>query len=92
MLTRILTDNPAKAFTKNFDVKFVATVKELLRDGKDTSVQQILRETLDYIEFDKAPSNDSLGPLMDMWRKEKGKRNALRPSVSRLTLQSCSTH
>ena len=85
MLTRILTDNPAQAFTQNFDTKFVATVKELLRDGKDTSVQQILRETLDYIEFDKAPSNDTLGPLMEMWKKEKGKRNALRPSVSEHT-------
>ncbi|KAJ9616438.1 hypothetical protein H2200_000156 [Cladophialophora chaetospira] len=81
MLTRILTDNPAHAFTQNFDAKFVSTVKELLRDGKDTSVQQILRETLDYMEFEKAPGNDSLGPLMEMWRKEKGKRNALRPTA-----------
>ncbi|KIW70254.1 hypothetical protein, variant [Phialophora macrospora] len=80
MLTRILTDNPARAFTQNFDAKFVSTVKELLREGKDTSVQQILRETLDYIEFDKAPSNDTLTPLIEMWKKEKGKRNALRPS------------
>ncbi|KIY02435.1 uncharacterized protein Z520_02574 [Fonsecaea multimorphosa CBS 102226] len=79
MLTRILTDNPAQAFTQNFDHKFVATVKELLREGKDTSVQQILRETLDYFEFEKAPTNDSLGPLMEMWKKEKGKKNALRP-------------
>ncbi|KIW88144.1 uncharacterized protein Z519_11255 [Cladophialophora bantiana CBS 173.52] len=85
MLTRILTDNPAHAFTQNFDHKFVATVKELLREGKDTSVQQILRETLDYFEFEKAPGNDSLGPLMEMWKKEKGKRNALRPPVSRDT-------
>ncbi|ETI19854.1 hypothetical protein G647_08868 [Cladophialophora carrionii CBS 160.54] len=80
MLLRILTDNPAHAFTQNFDAKFVSTVKELLREGKDTSVQQILRETLDYMEFDKAPGNDSLGPLMEMWKKEKGKRNALRPT------------
>lgn len=87
MLMRILTDNPAQAFTRNFDPKFVSTVKELLRDGKDTSVQQILRETLDYMEFEKAPSNDSLGTLMEMWRKEKGKRNALRPTVSGQTLQ-----
>lgn len=81
MLTRILTDNPAHAFTQNFDAKFVSTVKELLREGKDTSVQQILRETLDYFEFEKAPSNPSLGPLTEMWKKEKGKRNALHPSV-----------
>ena len=78
---RILTDNPAQAYTKNFDIKFVSTIKELLRDGKDTSVQQILRETLDYIEFEKAPNNDTLGPLIEMWKREKGKRNALRPTV-----------
>ena len=83
MLARILTDNPAQAFTQNFDAKFVSTVKELLREGKDTSVQQILRETLDYMEFDKAPGNDTLGPRMEMWKKEKGKRNALRPTVWR---------
>ncbi|OAL39071.1 hypothetical protein AYO20_01822 [Fonsecaea nubica] len=84
MLSRILTDNPARAFTQNFDHKFVATVKELLREGKDTSVQQILRETLDYFEVEKAPGNDSLGPLMEMWRKEKGKRNALRPPQAQI--------
>jgi GAT domain len=72
MLARILTDNPGQPFTQNFDDKFVATVKKLLREGKDNSVQQILRETLDYFEVEKAPSNDSLGPLIQMWRKEKG--------------------
>ena len=72
MLTRILTDNPARAFTRNFDEKFVSTVKALLREGKDTSVQQILRETLDYFEAEKAQENDTLQPLVEMWRKEKG--------------------
>lgn len=73
MLTRILTDNPAKSFTKNIDSKFVATVKELLRDGRDMSVQQILRETLDYFEAEKLPQNETLAPLMEMWKKEKSK-------------------
>ncbi|EXJ92597.1 hypothetical protein A1O3_01149 [Capronia epimyces CBS 606.96] len=81
MLLRILTDNPGQGFTQNFDSKFVSTVKELLRDGKDASVQQILRETLDYFEVEKAPGNDTLGPLVEMWRKEKGKRSTLRQSV-----------
>lgn len=71
MLTRILTDNPGRIFTQNFDKEFIATVKKLLRDGKDSSVQQILRETLDYFEV-KSNENDSLMPLIEMWRKEKG--------------------
>lgn len=91
MLTRILTDNPAHAFTQNFDAKFVSTVKELLRDGKDTSVQQILRETLDYFEVEKLPGNDTLNPLIEMWRKEKGKRNTLRYSVGWSSLEAVST-
>lgn len=74
MLTRILTDNPAKAFTQNFDAKFVSTTKELLRDGKDMSVQQILRETLDYFEMEKLKENESLGPIVEMWKKEKTKK------------------
>lgn len=81
MLTRILTDNPAHIFTQNFDAKFVATVKELLREGRDTNVQQIMRETLDYFEAEKLPGNDTLNPIIEMWRKEKGKRNTLRHSV-----------
>ena len=73
MLTRILNDNPAESFTRNFDSKFILTVKELLRDGRDMSVQQILRETLDYFESEKLSGNDSLGPLIEMWKKEKAK-------------------
>lgn len=71
MLTRILTDNPAQNFTKNFDGKFVTTVRDLLRDGRDMSVQQILRETLDYFETQKLAENETLGPLVEMWKKEK---------------------
>ncbi|KAL8733110.1 MAG: hypothetical protein Q9166_002302 [cf. Caloplaca sp. 2 TL-2023] len=72
MLVRILADNPGKSFTRNLDSKFVATVKELLRDGRDMSVQQILRETLDSFETNKV-DDETLGPLRDMWKKEKPK-------------------
>lgn len=72
MLVRILADNPGKSFTKNLDVKFVITVKELLRDGQDMSVQQILRETLESFETQKA-DNETLAPLREMWKKEKAK-------------------
>lgn len=74
MLVRILADNPGKTFTRNLDQKFVSTVKELLRDGKDMSVQQILRETLDNFETNKA-NNETLAGLRDMWIKEKAKIN-----------------
>lgn len=72
MLVRILADNPGKSFTKNIDQKFVSTVKELLRDGRDMSVQQILRETLDTFEEQKA-NDETLASLMGMWKKEKAK-------------------
>lgn len=72
MLVRILADNPGKSFTKNLDAKFVATVKDLLRDGRDMSVQQILRETLDSFEIQK-PEDETLAPLREMWKKEKQK-------------------
>ncbi|KAF2085484.1 GAT-like domain-containing protein [Saccharata proteae CBS 121410] len=69
MLIRILTDNPGPSFTKNVDAKFVSTVKELLRQGRDRSVQHILRETL--YELDKNKAYDTnLGALFAMWRKE----------------------
>lgn len=68
-----MTDNPAERFTRNFDGKFVATTKELLREGRDMSVQQILRETLDYFEAEKLAGNPSLLPLVEMWKKEKSK-------------------
>lgn len=38
MLMRILADNPGATFTRNFDQKFVDTVKKLLREGRDPSV------------------------------------------------------
>ena len=72
MLVRILADNPGKSFTKNLDQKFVATVKELLREGRDLSVQQILRETLDNFEINK-DNDETLVGLRDMWIREKAK-------------------
>lgn len=69
MLVRILADNPGKTFTRNIDAKFVETVKELLRTGRDPSVKQILMETLDTFARDKA-SDEGLVKLNEMWKKE----------------------
>ncbi|KAK1062291.1 hypothetical protein LTR74_010387 [Friedmanniomyces endolithicus] len=71
MLVRILTDNPGATFTRNFDRQFVGTVKELLRNCKDSNTQQILRETLDSFKVNKAHDEGVQG-LLQMWRKEKG--------------------
>ncbi|OAX81496.1 hypothetical protein ACJ72_04168 [Emergomyces africanus] len=70
MLVRILVDNPGATFTRNFDAKFVSIVKDLLRNGRDMSVQQILRETLEFLTIQKA-SDPNLAPLAEMWKKEK---------------------
>ena len=70
MLIRILTDNPGKSFTQNLDTKFVNQVKELLREGKDPSVQQMLQQTLKYFEDEKA-GDENLNGLMELWKKEK---------------------
>ncbi|MCJ1401779.1 hypothetical protein MMC11_004996 [Xylographa trunciseda] len=72
MLVRILAENPGKTFTKNLDGKFVVTTKELLREGKDMSVQQILRETLDEFQIQKS-QDETLQPLITMWQNEKAK-------------------
>jgi hypothetical protein len=72
MLIRILTDHPGKTFTRNMDGKFVTTVKELLREGKDMSVQQILRETLDNFQYSKS-DDETLKPMISMWSEYKGK-------------------
>ncbi|KAF2461798.1 hypothetical protein BDY21DRAFT_367992 [Lineolata rhizophorae] len=69
MLIRILADNPGPSFTKNLNDKFCHTVKELLRTGRDPSVQQILRETLTALEAEKA-YDTNLNPLFAMWRRE----------------------
>jgi hypothetical protein len=70
MLIRILADNPGPSFTKNLDKQFTDTVKHLLRNGRDPSVSQILRETLDALEREKA-YDTNLNTLFAMWRKEK---------------------
>ena len=72
MLVRILTDNPGQMFTRNLDSRFVGSIKDLLRDGRDMSVQQILRETLEHLATTKS-ADENLGPLLEMWRKEKEK-------------------
>ena len=69
MLIRILSDNPGKTFTRNLDSKFVQTVKELLRVGRDPSVKQILMETLDTFQRDKA-DDEGCAQLNEMWKKE----------------------
>ncbi|CZR51393.1 uncharacterized protein PAC_01268 [Phialocephala subalpina] len=69
MLIRILADNPGKTFTRNMDAKFVETIKELLRAGRDPSVKQILMETLDTFQRDKA-DDEGLAKLNEMWKKE----------------------
>jgi hypothetical protein len=72
MLMRILTDNPGHTFAQNIDAKFVATIKGLLREGRNTSTQHILRETLDSFEEQKAWDED-LATLLKMWREERGR-------------------
>lgn len=79
---RILADNPGETFTRNFDIKFVNTVKDLLKNGRDPSVQQILRETLDHLEVDKV-YDEGLSQLNSMWRAEKGRGSRIAPSVGR---------
>ncbi|CAI6336572.1 unnamed protein product [Periconia digitata] len=70
MLIRILADNPGPSFTKNLDKAFADTVKHLLRSGRDPSVAQILRETLDALAKDKA-YDTNLNALFAMWKKER---------------------
>ncbi|KAI9825520.1 MAG: hypothetical protein M1819_000512 [Sarea resinae] len=82
MLIRILADHPGKAFTRNIDAKFVATIKEILKDPKDANVQQILQETLESFEVSK-PDDETLTGLREMWKKEKLKAKN-RAGVQRL--------
>ncbi|MCJ1248262.1 hypothetical protein MMC30_005479 [Trapelia coarctata] len=72
MVIRILADNPGESFTRNLGGKFVVTTKELLRDGRDVSVQQILRETLDTFQLQKS-QDEGLQALITMWQNEKAK-------------------
>jgi hypothetical protein len=87
MLIRILADNPGPSFTKNLDKQFADTVKHLLRNGQDPSVSQILKETLDAMEREKA-YDTNLNTIFAMWKKEKGlMANAAKQFGSR-TLQA----
>ena len=81
MLIRILTDNPGKTFTQNLDSKFVGQVRELLREGRDPSVQQILRETLTHFETEKL-SDENLKGLRELWKNEKMKPERQLTAVS----------
>ncbi|KAJ5131220.1 uncharacterized protein N7515_007259 [Penicillium bovifimosum] len=72
MLMRILADNPGHTFTRNFDAKFVTTIKELLRTGRDWYVQSYLRQYLDTLEQQRGWDED-LKLLLQMWAKEKSK-------------------
>lgn len=80
MLVRILVDNPGHTFTRNLDAKFVNTVKDLLRQSKDRSIQHFLRETLDTLEMQR-PGDRDLAQLLQMWRKEKVKYGPQSPQV-----------
>lgn len=72
MLIRILANNPGPKFTRNFDAKFVKTIKEYLRASRYWSVQHSLRGCLD--QFEKESSTDeNLKLLLAMWAKEKKK-------------------
>lgn len=83
MLTRILSDNPGPTFTRNLDGKFLDVVKDLLRNGRDLSVRQMLMETLDSFEHQKG-WDEGLGPIIELWKKEKEKAYkayGVRPSI-----------
>ncbi|KAI5783612.1 hypothetical protein EDC01DRAFT_663752 [Geopyxis carbonaria] len=71
MLMRILADNPGPTFTRNLaEPKFAGAVKDLLRQGRDPNVLQILSETLAYFTTDAAKAADpNLQILRDVWSK-----------------------
>jgi hypothetical protein len=69
MLIRILADNPGPTFTRNIDSKFVNAIKDLLRNSRDPSVQQLLRESLGALHNDKG-YDTNLNALFQMWNKE----------------------
>ena len=69
MLIRILADNPGKTFTRCIDSKFVQAVRELLRFGRDPSVKQLVIETLNTFQRERA-NDEGLVMLLEMWRKE----------------------
>ncbi|CAG8032088.1 unnamed protein product [Penicillium olsonii] len=72
MLMRILADNPGPTFSRNFDAKFVTTIKTLLRTGRDLHVQGYIRQYLDALEQQHS-WDENLKLLLAMWAKEKTK-------------------
>jgi hypothetical protein len=86
MLMRILADNPGGTFTRNLaEPKFASAVKDLLRNGKDLSVFQILRESLEYFEVSKG-GDEGLKALRDVWSKEKRNMSAKNPKAAPLVV------
>ncbi|PYH45636.1 GAT-like domain-containing protein [Aspergillus saccharolyticus JOP 1030-1] len=83
MLIRILADHPGHVFSRNLDAKFVATVKDLYRQGRDHRVHSFLRDTLDGLEVQRAGDED-LRLLLEMWNTEKEKSNGGRPNGLRV--------
>ncbi|CAK7219168.1 hypothetical protein SCUCBS95973_003728 [Sporothrix curviconia] len=72
MLMRILVENPGLTFTRNFDKKYVDTVRDLLRGCQHAHVVHFLIETLQDLES-KGAVDDGIGRLVEMWQKEKAK-------------------
>lgn len=70
MLMRILADNPGRTFTRNLDEKFAEKVKELLKHGRDMGVRQLLIETLEYLDVNKA-DDEGLQFVRAVWHKQK---------------------
>lgn len=76
MLIRILAQNPGPTFTRYLaDPRFTTAMKDLLRQGRDPSVWQILCETLEHFLTDPMRlADEGLGPLREVWVKEKSTR------------------
>jgi hypothetical protein len=81
MLMRILAQNPGPTFTRNLnDPKFGVAVKDLLRQGRDPGVRQILRETLSHFAEDPDRiADEGLNLLREVWTKEKKKVGVCSP-------------
>lgn len=70
MLMRILADNPGRTFTRNLDERFAEKVKELLKQGRDPGVRQILTETLEHFDVNKR-DDEGLQYLKAVWLKQR---------------------
>jgi len=70
MLMRILADNPGRTFTRNLDERFSEKVKELLKQGRDPGVRQLLVETLNHFDVNKG-DDEGLQYLRAVWHKQK---------------------